>query len=113
MYVCMCVHVCMYICMLCVCMCVYICMCVYVCGVYVVVCMRACMYVCHHGGTFPSCIHIPDCRQNEVGTPYCIFADQSTLESGIVALQDRDTVVQVPCPQACPGFTSAWVYASI
>ncbi len=35
-------------------------------------------------------------RQNEIGTPYCIIADGGTLETGIVALHDRNTTVQVP-----------------
>lgn len=32
--------------------------------------------------------------QDEIGTPYRIIADEGTLETGIVALQDRDTTTQ-------------------
>ena len=34
-------------------------------------------------------------RQNEMGTPYCVVADEKVLETGIVRLQDRDTTIQV------------------
>ena len=34
-------------------------------------------------------------RQNEMGTPYRVLADEGLLESGVVRLQDRDTTIQV------------------
>ena len=34
-------------------------------------------------------------RQNEMGTPYRVLADEGMLESGVVRLQDRDTTIQV------------------
>ncbi|MCL2540661.1 MAG: glycine--tRNA ligase [Firmicutes bacterium] len=33
-------------------------------------------------------------RQDEIGTPYCITVDFTTLENGIVTLRDRDTMQQ-------------------
>lgn len=34
-------------------------------------------------------------RQDEAGTPYRVIADESSLETGIVSLQDRDTTASV------------------
>jgi len=34
-------------------------------------------------------------RQDEIGTPYRIIADEGTLETGLVALQHRDTTIEV------------------
>ncbi len=34
-------------------------------------------------------------RHDEMGTPFRVIADQSTLESGTVLLQDRDTTIEV------------------
>jgi glycyl-tRNA synthetase len=37
-------------------------------------------------------------RQDEVGTPYCITIDPTTLEDGAVTIRDRDTTEQVRIP---------------
>ena len=34
-------------------------------------------------------------REDEMGTPYHIIVDEKTLETGILALQDRDTTAMV------------------
>ena len=34
-------------------------------------------------------------RQDEIGTPYRIIADESTLKTGVISLQHRDTTVEV------------------
>ena len=42
------------------------------------------------------CVHkSPPTREDEMGTPYHIIVDEKTLETGIVALQDRDTTAVV------------------
>ena len=48
-------------------------------------------------------------RQDEVGTPYRIIADDGSLETGIISLQDRDTTASVSdvevCIQLCERYT--------
>ena len=34
-------------------------------------------------------------RQDEIGTPYCITVDFTTLETGMVTVRDRDTMKQI------------------
>ena len=43
------------------------------------------------------CAQSPPTREDEMGTPYHIIVDEKTLETGIVALQDRDTTAVVGC----------------
>ena len=40
-------------------------------------------------------LHSLSYRQDEIGTPYRIMADENTLQTGIVGLQHRDTTVKV------------------
>ena len=37
----------------------------------------------------------PSLRQDECGTPYRVIADEATLESGVVSVQERNTTAQV------------------
>ena len=37
-------------------------------------------------------------RMDEVGTPYCVTVDHTTLEDGTVTLRERDTMGQVRIP---------------
>jgi glycyl-tRNA synthetase len=34
-------------------------------------------------------------RQDEIGTPYCICVDHTSLEDGTVTIRNRDTMEQV------------------
>jgi glycyl-tRNA synthetase len=37
-------------------------------------------------------------RQDEVGTPYCVTVDFTTLEDGTVTVRDRDSMEQIRVP---------------
>ena len=37
------------------------------------------------------------CRQDEIGTPWCVTVDVESLEDGAVTVQDRDSMEQSAC----------------